>query len=117
MKFVLIEILRGHLVVFLIVLVSYLIESNTRLVLFVKMYRIPVNYSMARGGALLHTVIYFLICLGTLLFDRYKINEPPDGYAFWKWLTIMIPLAIVFYKIYYRYVSIDPHRDNLDVSL
>jgi len=117
MKYILIEILQGHLVIAVVVLISYVIELLTPIKLLIWMFKMPKNDDMAQGAANFHAFLYFIVCLGTLLYDRYTLDVLPPGYSFWKWLIIIVPLTVIFRMVYYKLTSIDPGRDDQDFSM
>ena len=71
---------------------------------------------MSEGSANINAILLFLICLGTLFFDLNGLESSPEGYAFWKWLIVMLPLTIVYRMIYFRLTPRDLDRDDYDFS-
>jgi hypothetical protein len=107
-------LLKSHLLLIIIVLISQVIEKNTKWKLLIYEFKYPKNIKSARGSADFHSIIYFVFCLCVLLFSLYNNENIPDSYAFWKWLLIVIPLTILFNKIYYKFTAKDPKRADDD---
>ena len=115
MKFVIYTVVHAHVVIFVIILISYIIEKISFWKLFIHRFTYPKNLKNATGDADLHAIIYFIICLLTLLYDFYKKRAYiPDDYKLWKWLVIMIPLVVIFQKLYYKFTAKDPDRADDD---
>lgn len=107
-------ILKAQLIVLVIVLFSYVIERNTDWKLFFDIFKYPKNLKAATGNADLHAAVYFIVCLITLIHHIYSIDYDPAGYSFWKWLVLMVPLTVIFQKLYYKYTAKDPKRADDD---
>lgn len=115
MQFVVQTIIHAQIVVIVIVLVSYIIEKISFWKLFIYMFTRPKDIKKSTAASDFHAGLYFVICLLTLLYDFYKNKEyVPKDYAFWKWLIIMIPLVIIFQKLYYKFTTKDPNRSDDD---
>ena len=56
-------------------------------------FQIEKNIKMANGAASFHSILYFLICLGTMLCDRYLLGNNAKFY-FWMWLFIVLTLTV-----------------------
>ncbi len=115
MKFVIHTIIHAHVVILIIISVSYILEKLTPWKSIIYIFKRPKNFKKATAAADFHTGLYFIICLLTLLYDFYKKRAYiPDDYKFWKWLVIMIPLVVIFQKLYYKFTAKDPDRADDD---
>ena len=100
MQFILLEILRGTLATIVIYLLSYLIEKNSDWSLIYWMFNHKKNTFIAHGTANANALIFFIICLVTLLIDLSSLQTIPDGYSFWIWLSLMLFVFIIYRKLY-----------------
>jgi hypothetical protein len=100
MQFILLEILRGIVATIIIYLLSYLIEKNSEWSLIFWMFNHKKNTFIAHGAANANALIFFIICLITLLIDLSSLQTRPDGYSFWIWLSIMLFVFIIYRKVY-----------------
>lgn len=109
-------ILIAQLVVIFILIISYIIESFTGLKLFVWGFKVKKNLKMANGAADLDSIIYFLVCLDTLLYDRYISGNKVADFSFWIWFFIVLTLTIIFRKLYFKFTPKDTNRGDYDFS-
>lgn len=109
-------IVKGQFVVLFIIILSYIIETLSNINLLFWGFNLKKNLKMANGAADLHAFLYFMICLLTLIFDRYIFKNTMNDFSFWYWFLLMMPLVISFRKIYFKFQKIDSERSNHDFS-
>lgn len=113
MEYIIKVLLRAHIFLLLIVLISYIIEKITGLILIVTAFlEEKKDYNEARGNTGLFTILYFLYLLIFLLYDVYIANHASESYAFWKWLIVVIPLTSLFVILFHKFQGREPGYKN-----
>ena len=115
MNYTILIIFKAQIVVVGIIALSSFIELITDFKLIIWAFRWKKNIAMANGAANVYSLIYFLICFGTMFYDR-KIAENNESFNFWIWLLITIILTMVIRKIYFKTTPKDPNRNDFDFS-
>jgi len=116
MKYVLKIILDTHLLMLLIVLISYIIEKITWFKLLIFDFTWKKSEYMATGSANLISIMYFILSLIVLLFNVYILRNSPEDYRFWKWLIIMFPLSIIVRFLYYHLQAKDKTKKGFHID-
>ena len=109
-------ILKAHIVVLFIIIVSYIIESISEFKLLIWGFKHKKNLNLAEGAANVNAILYFIICLLTLLYDRFYLKNNAVDFSFLTWLLIMIPFVVIFRHLYLKFQHIDPERGDHDIS-
>ncbi len=100
---------RAHVYLVVIVLVSFIIERVTGLFLLVTAFSEKKrNRSQAEGNTGLHTILYFIYLLLFTIYNVYFVKNAPAEYAFWKWLLLSVPLTVTFGIVYHKYQGREP---------
>jgi hypothetical protein len=115
MNYTILIILKAQIVVVGIIALSSFIELITDLKLIIWAFRWKKNIKMANGAANIYSLFYFLICLGTMFYDR-NIADNHENYDFWIWLLITIMLTLIVRKLYFKTTTKDPNRNDFDFS-
>ena len=102
----------------IIYIISYLIEKISPLRLYLLWWNLrqKKNAFMAHGAANIAAIIYFVTNIIVLYKDLREFPTDPEGYSFYLWLIIIMPLTLGFRKIHLKITPIDPDRDNIDFS-
>ncbi len=109
MQFIFENILIAHIIIFLLILFIYVVlEKGMHIRSAIFAFKYKKTLKNATAAADVHSVIYFMICLATILYNSYKIEELPEDYSFWWWLLIMIVMVVVFNRLYYKFTNKDP---------
>jgi len=116
MEFVFISILNGHIIIGIVILVSYIIEKISNWKLLFDAFLLPKSNRTARAGADFHTLLYFLINLVVHVIELMRFDNVPENYSFWKWLIVMVLLSIGFQKLYFKLTVKNPNRSDFDFS-
>ena len=104
MNYTILIILKAQIVVVGIIALSSFIELITDLKLIIWAFRWKKNIKMANGAANIYSLFYFLICLGTMFYDR-NIADNHENYDFW-----------IVRKLYFKTTTKDPNRNDFDFS-
>ena len=109
MEYVFKLMIRAHIYLILIILISYVVERITGLILLVKAFsQEKKDKEQAVGVTDLFTFLYSIYLLFFLVYDVYIAKNAKEGFAFWKWLIVVIPLTILFWKFYHKYQGREP---------
>ena len=111
-----VSILKAQFIVILIIISSYIIESLTTFKLLIWNFKWKKNNKLATGAADINAILYFIICLGVFLYDKYIAESISEHYSFIDWLILIIPLTIIVRKLYFKYTVKDPDRGDFDFS-
>lgn len=115
MKYVIWVIIRSHVYILFIFLGSCIFEILTKrkLKLILDDLTWKKSKEMASGSADVFASLYFVISLLVLLYNVYIKHNAPTDYRFWKWLVIMVPLTVIFRKLYYKLQAKDPKKKGV----
>ena len=116
MTYVLIIIVKTHCYLLLLLVLSALIEYSTRFKLLVRMFLWKKNEYAAGGASDFHAVLYFIFSLMVLLYNVYIKKNAPADYSLWKWLIIMIPLTIIFHRLYDKFQGKKSNQNKNSVN-
>ena len=113
MEYIFLILLKTHLYLICIVLGAYALEKVTSLDLFFWQFKKKKSKYMAEGSANLSSILYFLFSLFLLLYHVYYKKDAPEDYAFWKWLVIILPLAVLLRYLYFKHTARDPTKEGV----
>ena len=116
MKFTILEIIKGNIIVLLSYIVSFLIEKTTQLHLLWWNLIHKQNEMNARGTAMLASIYYFIVNIIVLFYDLRKYPNDPDGYSFLLWFLMIIICIYGFYSLHNRVSLRGLHRDKMEAK-
>ncbi len=117
MEYIFLIIIKGIIVVFVVYLASYIIEKATGFRLLIDNFIWEKSILRAKGAAGWNSIfVFFLVNLVVLLNDLSTFEIDPDGYAFWKWFALILPLTIIFRIVYFKYTKKNPNKADNDWS-
>ncbi|RMG32231.1 MAG: hypothetical protein D6732_13640 [Methanobacteriota archaeon] len=111
-----IVLLKSHLLLLLIVFVSYIIEKTTGLRLFIDHYTWVKSPENAETLTARDSFFYILVNLGVLLYHYFKGKIAFTWLSFFVWLILLGFLVRIFYKIHRRYQKVDPQKADDDYT-
>ena len=114
MNFIIVEIVKGNIIVLLSYLVSFFIEKMTKIPILCWNLRQVKNDLLATVASYFAAIYYFVINLIILFNDLRKYPKDPEGYSFLLWLVLILICAEIFRRVHYRLTPIDPTRDHID---
>ena len=96
------SILKAQGVVFIIIVLSYIIESLTNFKLIIWNFKWKKNNKLATGAADVNAALYFIICFIVFLYDKYKVDSISENYSYIDWFILIIPITVIVRKLYYK---------------
>ena len=110
------SVLKAHLIILVILILSYIIEQITPLSLFVDQFKwkkSPRNAEIHVSGDSLY---YLIIVLIVFIYDIYHDKIELNFISILAWLVIMIPLFWLFRILYRKYQGVDTNKADVDFS-
>jgi len=111
------SLIKANFLIAAIVIILYIIEINTKLILFVKQFKWKKSLKNAKIHRDRDQGSYFIFCCLVYLFDLFKGNIRFTIISFIFWIISLVFLATLFGKIYDRYQGIDPNKADDDYTL
>lgn len=113
MNFTISIILEAHIYMILVVLFSFIVERLFGFKLLIDDFTWKKSDRMALASANIAAIFYFIISLGTLVYNVYARGNAPEDYSFWQWLLIVLPLTVLVRMAYYRLQARDPSKKGM----
>jgi len=113
---ILIIIGASQLVVFLIILTSYVIEKFTQFNLFIDHFTWKKSLNNAKILTVRDSVYYFIINLGVFYYsihNEYIMFSIPKALF---WLCIVFILTLTFREVHYKYQGVDFNKSDDDYT-
>ena len=110
------SLLKAQFVVIVIILISYIIESNTSLRLLIWQFKWEKNKKQAEANRSGSSFLYFLVLLIVYIYDfstDYLVFNIVNSII---WIPIAISLSYLFGKIYNEYQGFDPNKADDDFT-
>jgi hypothetical protein len=101
-------LIKSHFYITIIVLVVYAIERITGKLILYQWFKYKKDIKSAEGSADREALLYFLFNLGFSIYKAYIKKDILEDFSLVIWLLIIIPLAIIFRKLYHKYQGVDP---------
>lgn len=111
------SIVKAHLLICAIIIVSFIIERFTPLVLFIKQFKGKKSSNNARAFLESTTYIYILFLLSILVYDIVKGKIQIESTSLIIWALVMFWLVHLFRKFIRKYQKVDPDKSDHDFSL
>jgi len=99
-----------------IILIVYIIEVITGMLLIIRWFRYKKDPKTAIGAADMQAVLYFLFNIGYAVYKVY-IKHEISGFNFLIWLVIVLVLSIIVRKLYFKYQGVDPTKPDYEGKL
>ncbi|MHB2154436.1 hypothetical protein ACX8XN_08555 [Calditrichota bacterium GD2] len=116
MKFIIYEILKGNLIIFILYFTSFIFRKVPFLNFFWFFLRQKQSHKMAFGASLVAATFYFIVNIMVLFRDLRYYPTDPDGYSFFRWLIIILPLTVLFKKLHFWLTPKVTNKDEHDLS-
>ena len=115
-KNVIYSIVKAHLIICGILIISYIIEINTNFKLFIKHFQWKKSIRNAEIALDGHSVFYFAIVLIFFIYEIIKKKIDLYFFSIVLWLVIMICLLLIFRKYYNKHQGVDPTKADDDFT-
>jgi hypothetical protein len=110
------SILKAHLVIVVILGITYFIEKLTSISLFVDQFKWKKSQKNARILLAGDTVYYFMCNLFMFSYDAFKGNLQFNFFTVSLWIIIIVILIKLFRKYHYKYQGMDQMKSDDDYS-
>lgn len=105
-------IVKAHLIIILILAISYLLEKLIGLKLFITFFRWKKSKRNAEIYLNGHTFLYFVVILLTFVFSDKGIYFEYNINTISAFILMVIPLLMIFRKLHSKYQGIDVTRED-----
>lgn len=105
-------LLKSHLCLLILIVITYLIEVITGKLLLVRWFKYKKDLKSAEGTADREAFLYFMFNIVYVIYKAYIKNDISHGFSFIIWLLIITVLSIVVRKLYFKYQGIDPSKPD-----
>lgn len=112
LKIIIYILIKSQLLVFLVILISFIVENLTSLKLFIDHFlweKSPKNAEIGADGT---TGYYFIFCTSVFGYHIYKGYLEFTFFNIIVWLLVIAPLTGYFRKTYDKYQKIDPNKPD-----
>lgn len=107
-------LLESHLYLVGIIAAIYIIERWKGKFILVRWFRYKKDMKSAIGSADREALLYFLFNLGFAIYKTYITHVTPEKFSIFKWILIIVPLSILFRKLYFKYQGIDQTKKDYE---
>lgn len=111
-----ISIGKAHVIVILIIIVFYIIESSTSFKLFLDNYRWKKSIRNAEDSSNRDSGLYLFILVIIFIYDIINDNIDLNFISFIIWVVMIAVLVKMFYRIHKKYQAVDPNKSDDDFS-
>ncbi len=103
-------IIKGNIVVFVIIISSFIVEKITGLKLIIDNFKWKKSTRNVEASATFNSFSYFLTNLGVLIYEYYKDRIELSVLLIITWLLFVVLLSYIVYKIDIKYQGHDPQK-------
>lgn len=112
MKAYLLLLIESHLFVVGLLILIHIYEKFSGKLTLINWYRFKKDFKTALGTSYRESLHYFLYNL-IFYIVMLKLNKLySKEINIWVWLIIILILTIIFFKIHFKYQSIDPQKPD-----
>ena len=110
------SIIKAHIIILLIVILSFIIEKLTGLKLLIDHYTWRKSVKNREVLSTGDSGFYIIFNLIVFIYDHYSSEQDIFIPNFFIWLILLSILTYLFYKIHFKYQRIDPTKTDDDYT-